>query len=380
MSFLSSLPDPSTFRILLSTDNHLGYAEKDGVRGDDSFRTFEEILSLAHSHHVDLVLLGGDVFHENRPSRMSMYRCMDILNKYVLGDRPITFDVLSDERVNFPERGKVNFRDENINIGLPIFSIHGNHDDPAGMGGKSPMHILSASKMVNYFGNALDPNNIEITPVCLKKGDTKLALYGLGALKDERLHRTLRAGNVAFLRPAEDQDNWFNLFVLHQNRVEHSSIYKNVIPETSLPDFLDVVFWGHEHECLMELKRSPGGFFVLQPGSSVVTSLVAAEAKQKSVGIFEINNKNCRLIPIPLQTIRPFVIREVVLAEVDDLQDSLQNTDAIDHYLGQIVNEMILEANDPIKFPAPEKLCLDPNSHLPLIRLRVLSSFLILRK
>lgn len=27
----------------------------------------------------------------------------------------------------------VNFEDPNINISIPIFSIHGNHDDPTGV-------------------------------------------------------------------------------------------------------------------------------------------------------------------------------------------------------------------------------------------------------
>ena len=105
--------------------------------------------------------------------------------------------------------------------------------------------------------------------------------------------------------------------VIHQNRVKHSSTYKNVIAETMLPKFLDLVFWGHEHECIMELQRSEaGGFFVVQPGSSVVTSLMPGEAVKKQVGILEIKAQKCRLLPVPLLTVRPFVIEEVVLAQV----------------------------------------------------------------
>jgi double-strand break repair protein MRE11 len=43
----------STLKILVATDNHLGYNEKDVLRGDDSFKTFEEILQIARSHSVD---------------------------------------------------------------------------------------------------------------------------------------------------------------------------------------------------------------------------------------------------------------------------------------------------------------------------------------
>ena len=38
--------DGNTLRILVATDNHLGYLEDDLVRGEDSFNTFEEILKL----------------------------------------------------------------------------------------------------------------------------------------------------------------------------------------------------------------------------------------------------------------------------------------------------------------------------------------------
>lgn len=26
-----------------------------------------------------------------------------------------------------------NYEDQNINVGIPVFAIHGNHDDPAGV-------------------------------------------------------------------------------------------------------------------------------------------------------------------------------------------------------------------------------------------------------
>lgn len=47
-----SEPDDDTLRVLLSTDNHLGYMENDPVRGMDSFAAFEEVLYLAKMHKV----------------------------------------------------------------------------------------------------------------------------------------------------------------------------------------------------------------------------------------------------------------------------------------------------------------------------------------
>jgi len=45
--------EKDTFSIMVATDNHLGYLEKDPVRGDDSFAAFEEILSLAAESEVN---------------------------------------------------------------------------------------------------------------------------------------------------------------------------------------------------------------------------------------------------------------------------------------------------------------------------------------
>ncbi len=37
-------------------------------------------------------------------------------------------------------------------MGLPVFTIHGNHDDPAGQDSLSAVDILSEAGLVNYFG------------------------------------------------------------------------------------------------------------------------------------------------------------------------------------------------------------------------------------
>lgn len=58
---------------------------------------------------------------------------------------------------------------------------------------------------------------------------------------------------------------------------------KNYIPENFLDEFLDLVIWGHEHECLIEptWSESAKPFFISQPGSSVATSLSEGESKEK---------------------------------------------------------------------------------------------------
>lgn len=46
-----------TIRILLATDNHIGYLERDPIRGQDSINTFREILQLAVKNDVGYTLL-----------------------------------------------------------------------------------------------------------------------------------------------------------------------------------------------------------------------------------------------------------------------------------------------------------------------------------
>jgi len=50
--------------------------------------------------------------------------------------------------------------------------------------------------------------------------------------------------------PGFRQSEWMNFLVLHQNRTAHTQGAKNCIVESSLPGFLDLVLWGHEHECI----------------------------------------------------------------------------------------------------------------------------------
>lgn len=46
-----------------------------------------------------MVLLGGDLFHENRPSRTSLYQTMAALREYTMSSRPITLQVLGDDGI-----------------------------------------------------------------------------------------------------------------------------------------------------------------------------------------------------------------------------------------------------------------------------------------
>ncbi|WMV44533.1 hypothetical protein MTR67_037918, partial [Solanum verrucosum] len=331
---------------------------------------------------VDFVLLGGDLFHENKPSRATLVKAIEILRRYCLNDRPVQFQVVSDQTVNFANLfGHVNYEDPHFNVGLPVFSIHGNHDDPAGVDNLSAVDILSACNLVNYFGKmdlgGSGVGQIALHPILIRKGLTSVALYGLGNIRDERLNRMFQTPHaVQWIRPEAREgcqvSDWFNILVLHQNRVKTNP--KNAINEHFLPRFLDFIVWGHEHECLVDPQEVPGmGFHITQPGSSVATSLIEGESKQKHVLLLEIKGNQYRPTKIPLNSVRPFeytevasfihrfLYTEVVLKDEPDI-DPNDHSSILEH-LDKVVKKLIERSSQKANNGSVVKL--------PLVRVKV---------
>ena len=141
---------------------------------------------------------------------------------------------------------------------------------------------------------------------------------------------------------------------------------------------MDLVVWGHEHECLIEPRLNPEkGFHVMQPGSSVATSLMPGEAVPKHVAVLSITGKEFTTEPIRLKSVRPFVMKEIVLAEEQAIKDReiwrmSDNRSKVTQHLEKIVNKLIddakrewLELQDDDDDDAAIEV------PLPLVRLRV---------
>ena len=360
---------------------HLGFQERDPVRSNDSFAAFEEVLITAKEKHADFLLLAGDMFHDNKPSRRTMHCAMNLLRTHCLGDDPVFVAIENDEDNQY----EYNYTDPRHIISLPVFAIHGNHDDPVREGGigdpLSAMDMLSVTKLVNYIGKQDLVDSITIKPILMRKGDTYVALYSLGAIRDERLNRMFTQQKVKFMRPKEDDDRnkYMNIFVLHQNR-DYGRGSKNCVHETMIPEWMDVVVWGNEHECKPEFETSlVGTFRIYQPGSSVSTSLCEGEsmAHPKGFGMLSIRTKQFKLKPIRYTQIRPFVFADLSLA---DPKFHLEPTDAkiedkIRDLLSQKMDEMIKEAKEgaaAVEAAHPGVLQFRVNRpDLVLIRLRV---------
>lgn len=213
-------------------------------------------------------------------------------------------------------------------------------------------------------------------------------------MREERLHRMWKNGKVQFLRPPDDDDDFannrrtkkrnhnaneeddeeeeeeeeeydddddgggdddergfFNIFTLHQNR-ELGRGPKNCIQEAMIPEWIDLVVWGHEHECLIEFFESVVGTFrITQPGSSVATSLVAGEAARKKIGVLDIRGKQFRMHTVPLTQVRPFVTSQITLRELKNRGEHLDPDDPkvderVANALQEEVRVLILQARE----------------------------------
>ncbi|KAH8816455.1 DNA repair protein [Xylogone sp. PMI_703] len=366
-------PAADTIRILVATDNHVGYEERDPIRKDDSWKSFHEIMCLAKDQDVDMVLLAGDLFHDNKPSRKAMYQVMRSLRMNCLGEKPCELEMLSDASEVFEGAfNHVNYEDPDINVAIPVFSIHGNHDDPTGDGHYCSLDLLQMSGLLNYFGRTPESDNIQVKPILLQKGKTKLALYGMSNVRDERLFRTFRDGKVKFFKPSVQQSDWFNLMAVHQNH--HAYTETGYLPENFLPEFMDLIVWGHEHECLIDPRYNPEMLFnIMQPGSSVATSLVPGEAVPKYVAILNVSGKEFKIEKIRIKSVRPFVTRELVLSEdkrFKALAKEKDNRTKLTRKLMDVVEELIEEAKaEWLAVQDDDDAQEEPP--LPLVRLRV---------
>lgn len=329
--------DSESIKILIASDIHLGYSEVHPIKGDDSFRAFEEVLQAAAKHDVDCILLAGDLFHVNKPTIATMNRASALIRKYCFGEYD---EGRSGERLRIRNFKQANFLDPNLKVRYPIFTIHGNHDDPTGVHQTSVIDLLDSTGLVNYIGKRAHVEDVILKPIILEKGKaTRIALYGLGSMHEERLHHLINADKFNYMAPDDDLDKYFKLLLVHQNRIPRPGT-KHLNPH-DLDELPDLVVWGHEHGWSGELEYfEPCNFYIFQPGSTVATSLCDAEAGDKGYGVLTVTfnaakgKPRFKLQMHTLESVRPFLLKTVSADELlekkkfknaEEMQDYLYN-------------------------------------------------------
>lgn len=304
---------------MVATDNHLGYYEKDASRRNDSFLAVEEVLKTANELDCDFVILGGDLFHDNNPSKYTLNRAMTIFSQHVLGAHRASFNTIS-------EKENLNYLDPNFNIKLPVFIIHGNHDDPSADTNISAISLMQSAHFLNYIKTVIKEESVIVKPVILQKLDTCVYIYGLGNIKEERLNRLLKEDKVVFEKP-ENEKNAVFVLVVHQNRYKGNGLgpsSKNCVMDWVFPKFIDIIIWGHEHDCFTEPRTTQNREYrIYQPGSTVSTSLTEGEARTKHMFLLEIKNLAYKMTPIPLMFSRQIFFRHIDLMELSQSSNDL---------------------------------------------------------
>jgi double-strand break repair protein MRE11 len=329
-------------RILITTDNHLGFKEKDTIRGEDSFKAFEDVLDIPSRVDVDLILILGDLFHEANTTLSSIDRCMSIMQQKV-GRMQNYGNVLDLENL---DPLKMDFNT------VPVVIIHGNHDPPIGELKTGSLDLLEKAGYLKYIGKFFQYDNLSIEPFIIKKGKFNIGVYSLGNLKDTLLNFFFREGRIKFVK---NHSLDYKILMIHQNRYRGS---KNGCPSKNCfdigvlpPKFFDLILWGHEHQSYTELIRMDEfDLHVYQPGSSIPTSLSMMEAVEKHVGILTFTKKGYVLAPIRINFQRKMFVEEFALKDLmKGVSSGTKPEEVIRSHL--ITKFMLKEELDKAKLP-----------------------------
>lgn len=115
-------------------------------------------------------------------------------------------------------------------------------------------------------------------------------------------------------------------------------------------------------------------FHVMQPGSSVATSLVPGEAVPKHVAILSVTGRDFKVESIRLKSVRPFVMKEIVLSEDKEARAFAKkdNRTILTTFLVGVVERLIEQAKEEwLEVQEGTEQDDELEVPLPLIRLRV---------
>lgn len=364
-------------RLLITTDNHLGFKESDPIRGNDSFNAFKEVLEIPSKTNIDAILILGDLFHESNTTYSCLNKCMDVMQNNIGRKKHL------DDHLDLDIKHEVNLEPHSI----PTIIIHGNHDQPLTEYKNGSLDILEKAGYVTYIGKYFNYEDLHIKPFFITKGNIKIAIYAFGYVKDTKLNYLLRNDKVTF---GNHNQSDFRILIVHQNRHKGARLgcpAKNCLNLSLLPKhFFDLILWGHEHQSIGQIMESEEfGQKIYQPGSSIPTSLSKAEAVTKSVGILEFDKKAFDLQPIDIKFQRKIFLDEIVLKSfIKDVlhkesqhKSGIHATDAIisstlDQYKWQSANAPKFTIEDElVNFLVNKHGLKTPMPLLPLARFKI---------
>lgn len=236
-------------KLAILSDFHLGYERF----REDAHKQAEEALEAA-SEAADVLLLPGDLFDVKTPRPDVLAEAINLFRNLAKKDWKA--------RVEKVESASRAYTD------IPVVAIPGTHERRA-KGAEDPVGLLALAGMLVDISDGF---------AIIKKGDERVAVYGMGGVSEEQF-----AGAIERLDP-RPIDGCFNVFMFHQSTRELIPFDSSSACFDDLPKGFDLYVDGHIHN---RVERKVHGKTLLIPGSTVLTQLKDSEQDGKGFYVFD---------------------------------------------------------------------------------------------
>lgn len=238
-------------KLAFISDLHLGFAFGT-ERGDESFENADKAFELALKEKPDIVLIGGDIFHDKIPRQEVIGKAIELFTKLnlklkkVLLLKKITKDKQTIEKKEL----------------IPaVIGIWGTHERRHA-NSTNPAQLLEKAGLMQL---------LHAESILVEVGYEKIGIHGLSGVPDDYALDALKSWKP------EPFENAHNVLMLHQNLAELLPLETNAISFADLPEKFDFYLLGHFHWHLEE-KHPKTKALILIPGSTIVTQLSQKEA------------------------------------------------------------------------------------------------------
>ena len=239
-------------KVAIVSDIHLGYERF----YDDAYRQAREAFEAIAQAGADMVIIPGDIFDKRNPKPDVMAQAINLFRDFSRRQWHAELDKF------------IPLRDGKVYTSIPVVAIPGTHERVA-EGKENPLTLLGLAGLLIDASESI---------VVIRKGQEKVAVFGLGGLSEERVKSELSDLGE---KPVE---GCFNIFMFHQSIYEILPFSDNFIHFEELPVGYDLYVDGHIHN---RIEDKVHGKPFLIPGSTVLTQLKEGEQEPKGFYIFD---------------------------------------------------------------------------------------------
>jgi DNA repair exonuclease SbcCD nuclease subunit len=238
-------------KLAFISDLHLGFGYGT-ERSEESFENASKAFELALKQKPDIILIGGDIFHDRIPRQEVLGKAIELFSKVSqnLKKALLLKKITKDKRII-----------EKKELIPSIIGIWGTHERRH-ENSTNPTQLLEKAGLL-YLLHA--------ESILLEVGYEKLGIHGLSGMPEDYALDALKNWKP------EPFNNAYNFLILHQNIAELIPAETKAISFTDLPEKFDFYLLGHFHWHLEE-KHPKTKAPILIPGSTIVTQLSQKEA------------------------------------------------------------------------------------------------------